>query len=41
VQTELHVWRGGYHGFDVFGIPSLLSSEATETRSNWMRRILT
>ncbi|WP_283116994.1 alpha/beta hydrolase fold domain-containing protein [Corynebacterium stationis] len=40
VQTELHVWRGGYHGYDVFGGAAPVSLETTATRSNWMQRIL-
>lgn len=40
VQTELHVWRGGFHGYDAFTPGTPLSDATTTTRSNWMRRIL-
>lgn len=40
VQTELHVWRGGYHGYDTLAPESEVAKETTSTRSSWMRRIL-
>ncbi|ANE05069.1 alpha/beta hydrolase [Corynebacterium crudilactis] len=41
VQTELHVWRGGFHGYDGLGTGTPVADATTETRSGWMRRILT
>lgn len=40
VQTELHVWRGGFHGYDTLAPESEVARETTSTRSSWMRRIL-
>lgn len=40
VQTELHVWRGGYHGYDTLAVESEVAKATTSTRSGWMRRIL-
>ncbi|PZS35206.1 MAG: hypothetical protein DLM58_04175 [Pseudonocardiales bacterium] len=38
-QAELHVWAGGFHGFDRFGHLGL-SQAATEARQNWLRRLI-
>jgi len=35
-QAELHVWPGGFHGFDVFAPDSRVSSQAAATRNNWI-----
>lgn len=40
VQTELHVWRGGFHGYDTLAVAAEVTKETTSTRSSWMRRIL-
>lgn len=40
VQAELHVWPGGFHGFDVLAPNATLSINARETRSAWVRRLL-
>lgn len=40
VQTELHVWPGGFHGFDGMAPQASLSRTASETRSAWIRRLL-
>jgi acetyl esterase/lipase len=40
-QAELHVWPGGFHGFDKFVPHAALSRAAHETRSRWFRRNLT
>jgi len=39
-QAELHVWSGGFHGFDMFAPESALTRAALASRSNWLRRIL-
>ncbi len=39
-QAELHVWSGGFHGFDVFAPDSALAADALATRESWFRRIL-
>lgn len=41
VQCELHVWPGGFHGFDVFAPEAELSRIAVSTRAAWVRRLLT
>ena len=40
VQCELHVWPGGFHGFDVFAPDAALSKIAVSTRNAWVRRLL-
>ncbi|CZR65462.1 related to lipase/esterase [Phialocephala subalpina] len=40
VQAELHVWAGGFHGFDLLAPNATLSVVARETRSKWVRRML-
>lgn len=40
VQTELHVWRGGYHGFDLFGATTPVGVMSRATRADWLRRTL-
>ncbi|KAL0940494.1 alpha beta hydrolase fold-3 domain-containing protein [Colletotrichum truncatum] len=42
VQTDLHMWSGGYHGFDILGLPvgAGIAKAAIETRMGWVRRIL-
>ena len=39
VQTELHVWPGGFHGFEFLAPNATLSIIARETRSAWVRRV--
>jgi acetyl esterase/lipase len=39
--AELHVWPGGFHGFDALFPAARLSLVARETRSAWLGRILT
>ncbi|ASU81684.1 esterase [Nocardiopsis gilva YIM 90087] len=39
-QAELHVWPGGYHGFDGFAPHAALSQEARAARLNWLRRLV-
>jgi acetyl esterase/lipase len=39
-EAELHIWNGGFHGFDMFCPTSALAVDALRTRSSWLRRIL-
>lgn len=39
-QAELHVWAGGFHGFDVFAPDSEVSAQAVATRNSWIARVL-
>ncbi|MGW3667892.1 alpha/beta hydrolase [Streptomyces sp. NPDC005141] len=38
--AELHVWPGGFHGFDSFAPHTALSRTARATRITWLRRLL-
>jgi acetyl esterase/lipase len=38
--AELHVWPGGYHGFDLLFPNAVLSRAMIETRTSWLRRVL-
>lgn len=40
-QAELHVWPGAFHGFDALAPKAALTRDARETRSRWLRRVLT
>jgi acetyl esterase/lipase len=39
--AELHVWPGGFHGFDGIVPTAALSQTAVAARVNWLRRLLT
>ncbi|PWY66023.1 alpha/beta hydrolase fold protein [Aspergillus heteromorphus CBS 117.55] len=39
VATELHVWPGAWHGFDVFAPDAPISRRAGAARLDWMRRL--
>ncbi|KAF6808817.1 alpha beta hydrolase fold-3 domain-containing protein [Colletotrichum sojae] len=41
VQADTHVWSGGFHGFDMLGLPvgAEVSEAAIETRMGWVRRV--
>lgn len=39
-EAELHVWSGGYHGFDRIAPEARVSRAAIESRTNWLRRTL-
>ncbi|MEV8631681.1 alpha/beta hydrolase [Streptosporangium sp. NPDC051023] len=39
-EAELHVWSGGFHGFEVFCPDSKLAAYALQTRRTWIRRVL-
>jgi acetyl esterase/lipase len=38
--AELHVWPGGYHGFDGVTPQAALSQAAVAARADWLRRLL-
>lgn len=40
VQAELHVWAGGFHGFDVFAPQSAAAVAMRAARDNWVQRLL-
>lgn len=40
VDTELHVWAGGYHGFDMIAEHASVSQAAVAARDNWAARHL-
>lgn len=40
VQAELHVWPGGFHGFDMMAPHAAISQSMTEARTSWVGRIL-
>lgn len=39
-DVELHVWPGGFHGFDVIAPRARLSLDMVEARDRWIRRLL-
>jgi acetyl esterase/lipase len=39
-QAELHVWSGGFHGYDMFCPDSALTEYSLEARRSWLRRVL-
>lgn len=39
-QAELHVWPGGFHGFDGIVPHAAISRDAREARVRWLRRLL-
>jgi hypothetical protein len=38
--AELHVWPGGYHGFDGIVPHAALSKAAVAARKDWLSRLL-
>lgn len=40
VQAELHVWPGGFHGFDMVAPHTALAQAATASRNEWVARLL-
>ncbi|KAB1866409.1 alpha/beta hydrolase [Microbacterium algeriense] len=40
VQAELHVWAGGFHGFDMFAPHTAVAQAMLAARDNWMNRLL-
>jgi acetyl esterase/lipase len=39
-QAELHVWAGGFHGFDALYPQVPISAAARHTRTGWLARTL-
>lgn len=39
-QAELHVWAGGFHGFDALYPQARISATARRTRTDWLTRVL-
>jgi len=39
-QAELHIWAGGFHGFDAMFPDAGLSTAARAARSAWLSRVL-
>jgi acetyl esterase/lipase len=39
-QAELHVWAGGFHGFDTMAPDAAVSRAAVAARQDWMERVL-
>lgn len=39
-DAELHVWSGGFHGFDMYAPDSELTRAALAARYSWLRRVL-
>ncbi|MES9506565.1 alpha/beta hydrolase [Streptomyces sp. NPDC000609] len=40
IQAELHVWPGGFHGFDMIAPHTAVSQSATAARRAWLARLL-
>ncbi|MAP63476.1 MAG: lipase [Microbacterium sp.] len=40
VQAELHVWAGGFHGFDTMAPQAAVSQAAIAARESWIDRVL-
>jgi acetyl esterase/lipase len=38
--AELHVWPGGFHGFDALAPQAAISRDAGDARLRWLRRLL-
>jgi acetyl esterase/lipase len=39
-RAELHVWPGGFHGFDIMAPQAAISQDAKAARVRWLRRLL-
>ncbi|MFD3486508.1 alpha/beta hydrolase [Streptomyces sp. NPDC058665] len=39
-RAELHVWAGGFHGFDALYPQAQISATARRTRTSWLARLL-
>jgi acetyl esterase/lipase len=39
-RCELHVWPGGFHGFDMMAPQAAMSQAAKAARTGWLRRLL-
>ncbi|KAH6680551.1 Alpha/Beta hydrolase protein [Halenospora varia] len=40
VQTEMHVWPGAWHAFDLFAAGTPLSTAALNAQRDWLKRLL-
>ncbi|OQV07615.1 hypothetical protein CLAIMM_12020 [Cladophialophora immunda] len=40
ISTELHVWPGGFHAFDIFVPDAPVSKAAIAAKRSWIRRVL-
>jgi acetyl esterase/lipase len=40
-DAELHIWAGGFHGFQTIVPAAAVSQRAVQTRESWVRRMLT
>jgi len=40
VSAELHIWSGGFHGFDCAVEDAVVSQEAHRARREWLRRLV-
>ncbi|WP_308289683.1 hypothetical protein [Microbacterium sp. BF1] len=40
MQAELHVWAGGFHGFDMFAPHAAVAQAMLAARDNWVNRLL-
>ncbi|WP_433674108.1 alpha/beta hydrolase [Microbacterium gorillae] len=40
MQAELHVWAGGFHGFDMMAGHTALAQAATAARNAWVARLI-
>jgi acetyl esterase/lipase len=40
VQAELHVWAGGFHGFDMMAAHAVVARASIAARDSWVDRIL-
>ncbi|MBU2666235.1 alpha/beta hydrolase [Actinoplanes bogorensis] len=39
-RAELHVWPGGFHGFDLMAPQAAVSQDASAARVHWLKRLL-
>ena len=39
-QAELHVWSGGFHGFEHYAPETAITKVAVQTRTDWLHRLL-
>ncbi|MFC6354701.1 alpha/beta hydrolase [Luethyella okanaganae] len=39
-QAELHIWSGGFHGFDIYAPDAEITRAALAARISWLRRLL-
>jgi len=40
-QAELHIWAGGFHGFDLIYPAARVSQAARAARNDWLARLIT